>query len=98
MPKKKPEKKADTLRKAPSGLVKATFKTSDGELVYGGETIEACLNQLSAMHAYKGKSFLTVEVDGMKSERLLLPPMMKKVAFSKVFREILAKQISIRLK
>ena len=79
------------------GDYKLTAFISNKEQKVRGRSLLECLEKLVKDHVVKGKCTLQVEKAGLKSSIQLSPMKIKRLLFNKVFREIIAKRLNLRL-
>lgn len=80
-----------------TGKYKLTAFISNERVTVTGKTLMECLEKLTTSKIVKGKCFLEVEKDKLKSSMQLSPMRVKRLYFNRVYREILEKQLNLRL-
>jgi len=62
-----------------------------------GNTLQECFEKLITSDIVKGKCVLSVQKGDLKATILLSPMKIKRLYFNKIYREILSKQLNLRL-
>ena len=79
------------------GDYKLTAFISNKEQVIKGKTLGMCLEKLKTDNIAKGKCVLKVEKGELKSDMILSPAKIKRLYFNKNYRDIIEKQLNLRL-
>ena len=97
----KKEVKKEVKKVLPKGEFNLTASLEGENHIYYGDTILSCLEQFSdefrGKSLARGKTDLHLENGDLKADQFLFPMHTKRLFLNKIYREIIAKRLTLKL-